>query len=102
MSRDNETLELIFAILALLLILLVAGAIWFLIASCIAAWRYRKYLKKAEADFEQTAREHGLNIPGSEVIETVHSVGIHPETGYESVGDWAAGTLFGVEEYEAA
>jgi len=95
-----EGLGLLFGIVVLVAILVVAGVVWFLIATCIAAWRYHHYLKQAEADFEQMAREHGLNFPGAEVIETVHSVGVHPDGGYKTVSGWAAGTLFGVEEYE--
>jgi hypothetical protein len=102
MNRNDDTLELIFGILTLLVILLVLGIIWFLIASLIAAIRYSLYLRHAEAEFEQVARECGMNFPGADVIETVHGVGIHPDGGYKNVNDWVAGTLFGTEEYEVA
>jgi hypothetical protein len=97
----DRIMEDLIVLLVLLIILLVLGLIWFLIAAAIAAWRYHRYYQQAEADCKQVYAEYGVNMPVDDVIHTVYGAGIDlPSDGASNVGQWVAGSLFGVEEYE--
>ncbi len=97
----DEMMGLMLGLAILLVFGLVAALIYVAIAVVVYQYRLSAYRKQAEADFEQEAARMGIDLPAEEIIQTVHSVGIDlPADGFDNVGEWVAGSLFGTEQYE--
>lgn len=102
MERALEELTgLLIGVAVLLLFGAIAALIYYALAYTIYQHRLQEYRKQAEADFEIEAARTGLDLDGEEIIRTVHAVGVElPTDGYDNIGEWATGSLFGAEEYE--
>jgi hypothetical protein len=102
MDRMLDDLAGLFLGLAILLIFgALAALIYFCVAYVIYRHRLGVYRQQAEADFEQEAARLGIDLDADEIFRSAYGVGVDlPNDGYDNVGEWAAGTLFGVEAYE--
>ena len=91
---------LIIGIAALLVVLMIAGLVWFIVSTIVAAYLYRQYLREAEDTFDEVAQELGVDLPVDDVLRATYAAGVDlPENGgYETVADWMTGTPMGVSQ----
>jgi hypothetical protein len=105
MKNDDEFLMGLFMVLvaaALFLYGLALWAIvWFIISSIIGYLRYQKYLREAKEEFDELAGELGVDLPVVDILEMA-GIEVPQEEGFETVGDWMAGTPLGVSEVWAS
>lgn len=98
-KEGEDAIVFVLFLAGLLAVLLIAGVVWFLIAATIASVSYANHIRQAEAEFDRVAAEIGIDLDTDEVLRAVYGAGIElPEDGYGTVGEWVAGSVFGVEE----
>jgi hypothetical protein len=95
----DDLMGLVLGLAILLIFGVIAAVLYFAFALMVYHMRKRAYERQAQATFEQEAARLGLDLPAEEIIKTVHMAGIEmPDDGYDTIGEWAAGTLFGVSD----
>jgi len=80
---------------------IIIGILWFVVSGIIAAQRYQKYVKEANAVFDQEELETGAGLDADDIFRSVFGSEINSsENGYETPLDWVDGTIFGVGNQE--
>src|SRR2546430_1135748 len=78
--------------------LIIIGLLWFSISAVVAAYRYKKYLREANEEFEQVMSETGADLPVDEILRATYGAGIElPENGFDYF-DWFEATVIGVRD----
>ena len=67
------------------------------IAAITGYFQYQAYLEEAEEEFDEMARELGLDLPVADILESL-GMEVPQAGGYETIADWMAGTPMGVSE----
>lgn len=99
--KDEDVLFWLFAVLVGAGLFFFGLAVWavvsFFLATIIAYLQYKKYLREARKDFDESARELGVDLPVVDILESI-GIEVPEEGGFETVAAWMTGAPLGVSE----
>lgn len=86
---------LVLALALLVWGLVVLSLVFFLISGVVAVYRYKKWLKDAERQYQQVEDEVGAGYESDDVLQAMFGAGVLTDDGFDSPYDWLQGTIFG-------